>query len=353
MQQQFASIIDRLLTGRGLKFLAEEAERLTGDGSDRQFFRLSLHAAPFSLIAVLPLRTDARDLQEAGSAFSIAGHLYRLGVPVPRTYGFDPESGCLLFEDAGDRHLSDYLRHLPPGDEERENVYRRVLDILLHMQIAGSQNFRSSMCYDAPVYDHRTMVEREGLYFVRAFGRDFLGIDIDENRILPELHRLAASIEDLLGPHGGCFFLHRDFQSRNIMVLQDGTFRVLDFQAARNGPLAYDLASLLIDPYADLADDMQQRLFGYYCESLRQRCPDAVQTVVDTYPALVLQRNMQMLGAFAFLSQKKNKNFFEAFIPVAMHRLVKRLAEDWAGEYAYLQEIARRMENYLLGYAHE
>jgi len=344
MQLHYAAIIDGLLSGRGLNPMEGGAERLSGDGSERQFFRLRLHGAPFSLIAILPSSTEARDLQEAGSAFAIAEHLHRLGVPVPHVYGFDPESGCILFEDAGDLHLSDYLGLLTQDDGELEKVYRRVIDILLHMQLAGTKDFRPSMCYDAPVYDRRTMIEREGLYFVRACGRDLFGIDIDEDLVLLELHMLADRIEDLLGPEGGGFFLHRDFQSRNIMMRQDGAILVLDFQAARKGPLAYDLASLLIDSYADLADHLQQRLFNYYCESLRKRRSGEVQTVIDTYPLLALQRNMQMLGAFAFLSRKKKKKFFEAFIPAALKRLGKTVVEDWARDFVYLGELVKFME---------
>ena len=345
MEKNWLGIIGRLLAQKKLSILPKETERLKGDGSDRQFYRVSVSAPVRSVIVVLPPQGGEKKVQEAYSSYAIACHLRGKGVPVPRVYGFDHPSGIILFEDVGDQHLSSYLSRWSGVDEKQEAIYQRIIDILLHMQLEGTHGLQSSMCCDAYYYDHKTMVEKEGMYFVRSCVRDLFGIPVDENGLLYEFHQVVDRIEEKLGESGNAFFLHRDFQSRNIMVQEGGEIRIIDFQAARLGPLAYDLASLLIDPYADLPPVMQQRLFSYYCQILDRRRPGAVQTVLDTYPMLALQRNMQILGAFAFLSQRRKKAFFAPFIPLALRGLRARLAEERFDGLVKLKTTVQQMEN--------
>ena len=125
---------------------------------------------------------------------------------------------------------------------------------------------------------------------------------------------------------GSRFFLHRDFQSRNIMVRKQG-LGILDWQGARFGPLAYDLASLLIDPYVDLSGDEQRQIYCYYLEVLGKTLPEEERSFEKYYPYLALQRNLQILGAFSFLTRSRGKTYFEAYIPAAV-RTLRGLLKD-------------------------
>ena len=119
--------------------------------------------------------------------------------------------------------------------------------------------------------------------------------------------------------------MHRDFQSRNIMIKNHQPF-FIDFQSARIGPLQYDLASLLIDPYVNLNIGIQKDLLDYAIQSLKL---DTAQKLLflTNFNYCCLTRNLQMLGAFGFLTKIKKKTGFEPYIPNAIDSL-KRIIKD-------------------------
>ncbi len=297
--------IGRLLRHSGLIEAAgndgrePELRQLHGDGSSRLFYRVFCDDRPLCL-AVLPAGSTERDLAEARSAAALAGHLGRVGVPVPQLLGGDVERSILLFEDLGDCRLHDLLLR------DRAAALAWYPDIVRHlarMQVRGAAGFRRNWCFDAPMYDEQVMIERESLYFVTAFWRDTLfGEEVVGLREeFEELARRAAAGFEWL-------FLHRDFQSRNIMIC-DGRVRIIDFQAGRLGPPGYDIASLLIDPYAALSGTLQDALLERYLAEMRRLGGVDVDKIRDTYPLLAVQRNLQIIGAFAHLSGRRKKTY--------------------------------------------
>jgi aminoglycoside/choline kinase family phosphotransferase len=203
---------------------------------------------------------------------------------------------------------------------------------LAQMQVLGRENFKPAWCWDTPCYDRKLMLERESGYFLRALCRDLLKLELDEAALAQEFSRLA----DQAGQADASFFLHRDFQSRNIMV-QPGRVRFIDYQAGRLGPLAYDLASLLIDPYAALPQAMQNTLLEQYLDALNALLPYDREQFRREYLPLAIQRNLQILGAFAFLSSQRGRPFFAQYIPPALHSLRSLLAKLPPAEYACLR----------------
>lgn len=118
--------------------------------------------------------------------------------------------------------------------------------------------------------------------------------------------------------------MHRDFQSRNIMVCS-GTPYFIDFQGGRMGPLQYDLASLLIDPYAALSQEMQDLLLEYYMMELSRYQYLDTDRFYKGYTCCALTRNLQILGAFGHLSKNRGKTIFETYIPPALESLSNNL----------------------------
>ena len=104
--------------------------------------------------------------------------------------------------------------------------------------------------------------------------------------------------------------IHRDCQSRNIMVKED-RFYFIDFQGARPGPVQYDLASLLIDPYVALPNELQERMLEYGFEQFIRTQSIDRQRFFSGYQYCALSRNLQILGAFGFLAQVKDKPYFK------------------------------------------
>ena len=294
---------------------------LTPDGSMRLFCRLQ-HENGQQVIAIAPPAASAHDIAEAAAGWHIGRHLFACQVPVPEPLAFDCRSGVLVCEYLGHVRLHDLITARGLTSEVVE-LYRQAVVELANMQLSGRENFDTSWCWDTPRYDQQLMVERESGYFLRALCGDLLGVEFSKKIIAAEcaeLARLAAEAD-------ASFFLHRDFQSRNIMVC-NGSVRFIDYQAGRLGPLGYDLSSLLIDPYAALPGKLQDELFGLYVQTLGLRLGCSQEVFLENYLLLALQRNLQILGAFAFLSHQRQKPFFRKYLQPALvsaHHLLGRI----------------------------
>lgn len=309
--------------------------KLAGDGSNRSFYRFS--GPRGSLIIVVPQGDEPLYLRESEAYYYIGRHLASKGVPTPHIHGYDRRSGTIIMEDLGDTHLESVINKAR-NTREMERWYREAIEILVNMQISGAEGFDTRYCSDTPVYDRKLMLERESGYFVEAFLQGYLGLGITWSDLAPDLERLA----DLAGQPAAAFFLHRDFQSRNLLVC-GGRLRLIDFQGGRLGPLAYDLASLLFDPYVDLPEHMKSALFEEYIFRLRARCRIDEEEFRHHFWYLALQRSLQVLGAFGFLSRVQKKVFFASYIPVAIKNLQTILSQEIFLTFGRLQEIVRHL----------
>lgn len=326
---------DRDSLSTGLDF-----QPLFGDGSSRRFIRVFNNDKPCCL-AVVPGSLNQKDMAEFRSSVTIAKHLYNHGVPVPEVLGANSQLGLILFEDLGDTRL--HSRLLAQKDDF-EQTYRKVIDTLVHMQLKGVENFDQGWCYDTEVYDVGVMIDRESGYFYNAFwkdtlyGEDMFGLDEEFDR----LARLAEEQFEL-------FFMHRDFQSRNIM-LKENQIRIIDFQAGRLGPPGYDIASLLIDPYAALSSRQQEKLFDYYVDKIAETERVDIGKLKASYSYLAVQRNLQIIGAFSFLSGKKRKVFFKQFIYPSLIMLDNRLTDPHFEDFPVLRRtVAEAIQKYRSG----
>ncbi len=308
-------------------------ESISADGSTRNFIRVMADGRPFGII-VYPSEKTEESLAEAKSCALLGRHLFSKDIPVPEIYAFNEQNGLILYEDCGDHRVHDVFSSWRRYDEsELLQLYSEIAKKLCHMYVQGSKGLDETWCYDSPRYDHEVMIESEGKYFYNVF---WLGLC--EGVLYPDV---LAEFEDIARqaacglPHG---FLHRDFQSRNIMI-QKGRIRFIDFQAGRLGPPGYDLASLLIDPYMELDETYKERLVSIYVDELKTYLTFDEGLFYRQYAFLTLQRNMQILGAFAFLLQKKQKKFFASYIQPALASLEQLLADKHFSHYTTLRKI--------------
>jgi N-acetylmuramate 1-kinase len=312
---------------------------LKADGSSRRFVRIE-RKGYFSLLAVLPDNLSP-NLAESLSTCKIGKHLYKHGIPVPRIYAFDQESGIIIVEDCGDCRLDEYVK--THGKEENEEILSKVVSLLAKMQTTTFVNFPLEYCWDGKIYDTKLMLERESGYFVNSFCKDFLDISSFESSLDSEFIKLASFGSAIPAN----YFLHRDFQSRNIMICNN-EIRIIDFQGGRQGPLAYDLASFIIDPYLGLEKHLRLALIEQYIKELNRWINVEPDVFWQGYSCLALQRNLQILAAYAFLSQKKGKFFFRQFIEPAMETLMEQLSEPFGEEFPALRALAAKChDNYL------
>jgi aminoglycoside/choline kinase family phosphotransferase/choline kinase len=292
---------------------------LDGDGSDRAWYRLQ--SGDVSLVAVNHGIKTSQKTFEIDSFVSIGGHLNGLGLPVPKLFRYDLFSGWVFMEDVGDIHLQTIIQQKNNTDFTRA-LYRKVLDVLLRFSATGSEGFDTAWTYQTAAYDAPLILERECAYFVNSFLRGYLGLDVD-GRIFESAFRQLAhgALENaVIG------LMHRDFQSRNIMIYH-GQPRIIDFQGARLGPVQYDIASLLIDPYVDLSPSLQDELLDYAMDSLLIKRDFDPEGFRKCYEYCKVTRNLQILGAFGFLTRAKGKRHFDRYISPALRGLKKNLGQ--------------------------
>ncbi len=312
-----------------------ERRQLTGDGSDRNWYRLTNGGD--SLVVVDHGITTHLPGSEVQAFVCIGSHLHACGLPVPRIVAHDKFSGLVFVQDLGDHHLQQVVRDLGESDQV-ESIYRSIIDTLIDLTVRAGRGFDPSWTCQTTAYDVDLVLEKECHYFVDAFLRTYLGMTVDDADLDGEFRQLAGSTIDN-GVHG---LIHRDFQSRNIMI-KNGRHYIIDFQGARYGPVQYDLAALLIDPYVDLGPDLQQRLLVYAVEQAVDRLNCTSDQFLAGFRFCAVTRNLQMLGAFGFLSRIKNKRDFERWIPIASAMLAGHLDHLDNNAYPRLTAIAEKI----------
>ncbi len=174
-----------LITSQGKKNNLSDLRfsKLTGDGSSRGFYRVSLKGEVLCL-AVAPGLTGNKNL-EAHSTKLIGCHLHSVGVPVPAQYGYNREHGIVLFEDLGDTKLYDLIikeMRTPHGIDVDKALpwYRQVIGQLVIMQVEGAKSFNPEWCWEGGCYNSQVMLERESGYFLRSFYQDVLSCSIPD-----------------------------------------------------------------------------------------------------------------------------------------------------------------------------
>ncbi len=241
-------------------------------------------------------------LKEAERYFLLGLFFGRHGVPVPEVLYYERDTGILLVEDLGDRRLC---------DEPRACFYEQAATIaarLYELAKVAPENLSKLN----PPYDETLVWNEEVRYFERWYVNRYRRKQWSQEA-LEAWRRFLEGSKELFSTSG---FMHRDYQSKNLM-LKDGRVRVVDFQGARIGPPHYDLASLLVDPYtsAPPAEPILVRFCG-------ETGLDLEEVKALFFRACVF-RLLQALAAFVKLSYY-GKDWFKDYIPVAELRL-KRL----------------------------
>ena len=293
-------------------------QKLAGDGSDRLWYRLT--AADTSIVMVDHGIRTGTETEEVDSFIRIGEHLFSKGVAVPAILLSDPFAGLVFLEDLGDLHLQEMVLQNKTDLDLISSLYRSVIDQLIHMALAGRHGFDPKWTWQSATYDHTIVLEKECRYFVEAFLNRYLDMDVSFEALKNEFVFLAESADSCTDVG----FMHRDMQSRNIMIHQNRC-SIIDFQGGRTGPLQYDLASLLMDPYVALSSKTIITLYDYYVKRLSSHGACDEPVFRKGFETCAITRNLQILGAFGHLSRNKGKTYFETYIPGALQTLIKNL----------------------------
>ncbi len=296
-------------------------------GSGRKFYRIQAPSGP-TMIAV----KYQPDKEENRHYAEIADYLDRSDVNVPHIFLHDHEEGLIWMQDLGGKDLWSF-RNEPW--KTRRPLYERALrqGFLLHTS-ATSQWDGANPRFEIEFNEQLYLWEQN--YFSEHCLGGFFGLSeeaarrvVDASAVRGMASRLAAEPRVLV---------HRDFQSQNV-IIHGGEAWIIDFQGMRPGLAQYDLASLLYDPYVEIADGERAELLDFYKSLLAGRGITAGKAFDDVFRMCAAQRLMQALGAYGFLGMKRGKPEFLTHIPAARRSLC-----EVAGRVDGLGAIAAAME---------
>ncbi len=314
--------------------------RLKGNGSDRVWYRMT--TGKHSLVMVDHGIRKNNQVCEVDAFVAIGRHLHAASLPVPKIYLDDTFSGLVFLEDLGNLHLQNVVRQCKRL-EDITRWYKSVIERLIKMSVYGARNFNLSWTYQSPYYNSEIILEKECRYFIEAFLQKYLDWDLNYADYKEDFESLAQ--KTLAFATNG--FMHRDMQSRNIMVKNNETY-FIDFQGGRLGPIQYDLASLLIDPYVELPDPLQEQLLDYFIKKLSAYVNVDPDKFRICYHLCTLTRNLQILGAFGYLSKSKGKVYFEKYIPKAVETLKHNLTRLESPKFTKLQSLVDKIAKHCL-----
>jgi len=284
-------------------------------GSDRNYFRISEKEKTTVLLA-----TSGND-GDLKRHLAYSEFFRKHGFPVPELIRSDIKLGRAYFQDLGDRTVYTWLR-CPRSSDAVFRVYERLIVDLVHLHMDVIERIDECPLLLERVFD-RDHFRWETQYFLERYLRDYRNVQGLDGDLYKELDRIA-SIADTFEKT----IVHRDCQSQNIMMTKDGGLYFIDFQGARMGPAAYDISSLLWDPYYRLDRDMRDDLVDIYCRCAREAAGRVFDRGIFKRQLLIcrLQRHMQALGAYGFLSLVKNKRYFLKYMPEGLRLLIRGIS---------------------------
>ncbi len=278
-------------------------------GSDRRYYRLKKHGRPVHIILVR--YTDARP--DNASFFPATDILTAHGVRVPKVHHHDAERKLAWIEDLGALDLWAFQQS---PEAERRRLYERTLEEAAKIHRLRPEDLSSAQLAQLmPAFTEELYLWEQN-YFFDHFVSHFSTLTPAETQALRE----SAALADVRRSLGALprTFVHRDFQSQNVIV-RDGEPYFIDYQGLRPGRPEYDVASLLYDPYVALPQGERDHLWAHYRAA---RAGDAGWETSDAiYARCACQRLMQALGAYGNLSLNLGKPEFVQHVAPALENL--------------------------------
>ena len=326
-----------------------ECLALGANGSSRRYYRLAgssqqvadseLPATCYPLPAKTAIGCINDDIRENEAFFAYSRHLHAKGLPVPELYAVDDDHRHYLQQDLGDQtlygHLYDKKRQGGGFDAEMLALYKQALADLAAIQQGGA-DMDFSVAYPRSDFDRQSI-----LWDLNYFKYHFLKlshIPFDEQLLENDFNTLT----DFLLQADCHYFLYRDFQSRNIMLVGSSqqvadselpatcyplpALYYIDYQGGRRGAAQYDVASLLYSAKSDLPEAIRLELLNHYLD-VRGLKGEERQRWLGHFWGYVLVRILQALGAYGYRGLFEQKDYFIQSIPLGLNNL-RRLLED-------------------------
>ena len=291
-----------------------QLEPLTGDASFRRYYRVKVYEKKYILSDCPPDSGSIKlfcDMSEQYQACELK---------TPTVYQADLELGVMLLEDFGNDHLID----IPTA---KQTAYgEQAIDLLVKVRMLSE-----SSTLQLPIYDH-DFVQRELDIFTEWCVAVHCGITLSESeqQLFDTSYQILID-SALAQPQAG---MHRDYHSRNLMVLECGQLGVIDHQDSVCGPITYDCVSLLRDCYRRLSDNEIELLAKRHYLQLKRELQmksesqdDSEKFTYETYiqwlDLMGVQRHLKAAGIFCRLSHRDNKHGYLDALPLTLTYIVE------------------------------
>lgn len=297
----------------------------SSDASFRSYWRTSSAGQSWIVMDSPPAQDDPAPWLEIGARLSAAG------LHVPQVRASDLQQGFLLIEDLGSQL---YLPALT--DATVDALYGDAMDALLRMQ-------RDVDASGLPSYDY-AFLQRE----LEIMPEWFLGLHLGLAPDAGERAILEAAFTTLVNSaleQPRCF-VHRDYHSRNLLVVGDNNPGIIDFQGALHGPITYDLASLLRDCYIVWERERVEAWAEHYRRRLQ--AAQLIDATVDSarflrwFDLIGLQRHIKVLGIFCRLHYRDGKHGYLDDLP-RVYEYVTTVAMRYPELGAFVNLLERRV----------
>jgi N-acetylmuramate 1-kinase len=325
--RQLRERIDGYLVDSGLAARGARVVPLTGDASDRKYFRIIPPDGPSLVIALHSTPIDFESLPFA----NVEALLRRIPLPVPDIIGHADAQGIVALQDLGDVTLQAHLGAASPP--EHAALYRQAVALIELLQRRGAELESDEYMPYAVAFDvEKLLWELE--FFTKHFIEGYRGVALSEaerralaDEWLPIAGELASE------PRVLC---HRDYHSRNLM-LHDESLYIIDFQDARMGPDTYDLASLLRDSYVDIAERELDEFIAYFQALKGITVASDMDEFRRRFDLMALQRNLKALGTFGYQTITRRNPVYIQYMPRTL-KYARQNIENYP-RFARLREI--------------
>jgi aminoglycoside/choline kinase family phosphotransferase len=316
------------LLGQIQTFLSDtslQSHWLAGDGSDRSYYRVKSAAGGKTFVVMMLSDVDTAKIRAGTYEWITVGNLLRSqGIAVPAALKPFPDHSALLIEDYGDLMLQDAVIDLisKSSFSEAMKLYRKpaeVMGTLTKIPLSKSRE-----------WGHRAFdLEKltwELRFFVQKYVQAATSIQLnsaENDQLKDDIDNLCRFLSD-----AGKYFAHRDYHSRNIMVI-DGGVGIIDFQDGRTGPITYDLVSLVFDSYVSFSHTQRIDLLDLCIDEMCLASgKDLRSEIALTLCPMLLQRQLKAIGSFGYLTIEKERGNYLKYVRPAVQTLVDFGVED-------------------------
>jgi aminoglycoside/choline kinase family phosphotransferase len=296
---------------------------LTGDASDRRYFRLIEPSGATSVLALYSAPFDFSTL----SFVNVTELLQKVPLPVPVIYDHADDLGLLRLQDLGDVTLQAQLGAVTAG--EHAALYRRAVGLIEVLQRRGDELCSTRYVPYGIAFDVEKLTwELE--FFVRNFIEGYRGIQLPPATREAIREEWKPIVEELAAEQR--VLCHRDYHSRNLMAHQ-GELYVIDFQDARMGPDTYDLVSLLRDSYVDFTEEAVDELIAFFLALRGRYSRHTDHSWFGSYQLdfrrrfdlMALQRNLKALGTFGYQTTSRQNPVYIQYMPRTLNNVRRNL----------------------------